>query len=105
MLFNCDFVSATYPSSWVAAKRLQYLVSNYRGISVINSFAKLYDMVLCGRLNKWFSPFRKQAGSHVGRGCLEHIVTLRLLCDVARGKKFNLFVSFHKHVVSRSSFV
>ena len=101
MLFNNIFMSATYPSSWVTAKLFtvfkrgsRMLVSNYRGISVINSFAKLYDMVLCARLNRWFSPYREQAGSQAGRGCIEHIVTLRLLCDLARKKKFKLFVTF-----------
>lgn len=100
-LFNSVFTSATYPSSWVTAKLFtvfkrgsRALVSNYRGISVINSFAKLYDMVLCARLNRWFSPYREQAGCQAGRGCLEHIVTLRLLCDVARRKKFKLFITF-----------
>ena len=38
-------------------------------------------------------PYREQAGSQAGRGCLEHIVTLRLLCVVARRKKFNLFIT------------
>lgn len=54
MLFNNIFMPATYPSSWVTAKLLtvfkrgsRMLVSHYRGISVINSFLKLYGMVLC----------------------------------------------------------
>ena len=51
-------------------------------------------MVLCARLNRWFSPYREQAGCQAGRGCLEFIVTLRLLCDVARRKKFKLFITF-----------
>ena len=52
------------------------LVKNYRAINVINSMAKLYDMVLCVRIGLWFSPFREQAGSQSGRGCLEHIIYL-----------------------------
>ena len=101
MLFNSIFTSAIYPSSWVTAKLFtvfkrgsRTVVSNYRGISVINGFAKLYDMVLCARLNRWFSPYREQAGCQAGRGCLEFLVTLRLLCDVARRKKFKLFITF-----------
>ena len=70
------------------------IVNNYRGISVINGIAKLYDMVLCDRLQLWFSPFREQAGCQTGRGCTEHIVTLRLLTDLARRKKMKLFVTF-----------
>ena len=48
MLFNSIFTSAIYPSSWVTAKLFtvfkrgsRTVVSNYRGISVINGFAKL----------------------------------------------------------------
>ena len=69
-------------------------VNNYRGISIMNSMAKLYDMVLCLRLKMWFKPFREQAGAQKKRGCLEHIVSLRLLCDMARRKKLKLFVIF-----------
>ena len=69
-------------------------MANCRGISVINSVAKLYDMILSSRLSQWFTPFREQAGSQAGRGCLEHVVTLRLLCDVAKRKKSTLFVTF-----------
>ena len=42
----------------------------------------------------WFTPYREQAGSQKGRGCLEHIVTLRLLTDFAKKKKCKLFVTF-----------
>lgn len=67
---------------------------NYRGINIINCMAKLYDMVLSYRLKHWFKPFREQAGAQEKRGCLEHVVSLRLLCDLARRKKFILFVVF-----------
>lgn len=56
--------------------------------------AKLYDMVLCARLTRWFVPFREQAGSQSKRGCLEHIVTLRLLIDYAKKRRLKLFVTF-----------
>ena len=51
-------------------------------------------MVLCSRLKQWFRPYREQAGAKEGRGCLEHIVSLRLLCDMAWRKKLTLFVTF-----------
>lgn len=69
-------------------------VKNYRGISITNCMAKLYDMVLCSRLKQWFRPFREQAGAQEKRGCIEHIVSLRLLCDMARRRKMKLFVTF-----------
>lgn len=51
-------------------------------------------MVLCERLVSWFTPLREQAGAQKNRGCLEHIVTLRILTDAARRKKMKLFVTF-----------
>ena len=100
-LFNNVFMYAIYPVSWINAKLFtvfkkgsRLLVKNYRAINVINAIAKLYDMVLCVRLSAWFSPFREQAGAQSGRGCLEHIITLRLLIDLARRKKYKLFVTF-----------
>ena len=100
-LFNNVFLSQHYPQSWVRAKVFTIFKKgdrmnphNYRGISVLNCIAKLYDMVLCDRLICWFKPFREQAGAQKHRGCLEHIVTLRLLTDTAKRKKIKLFVGF-----------
>ena len=43
-----------------------------------------YDIVLNRRLSMWFSPDREQAGCQKKRGCLEHLLTLRLLIDYAK---------------------
>lgn len=100
-MFNTIFMSGSYPYAWAIAKLITIFkkgdrsdVRNYRGISIMNSIAKLYDMVLCSRLKQWFRPYREQAGAQEKRGCLEHIVTLRLLCDMAKRKKLTLFVTF-----------
>ena len=42
------------------------VVNHYRGMTVLNSIAKLYDMVLCNTLNQWYKPHRQQAGSQPG---------------------------------------
>ena len=100
-LFNNVFLSGLYPKAWNVAKMFMVFkrgnraeATNYRGISVINGIAKLYDMVLCARLYAWFTPYREQAGSQEKRGCLEHIVALRLLTDTAKRTKKKLFVCF-----------
>ena len=100
-LFNCILTSATYPASWSKAKLFMLFKrgnrkdpNNYRGISVIDSIAKLFDMILCSRLELWFKPYREQAGAQRGRGCIEHIVSLRLLSDYATKKKKKLFITF-----------
>ena len=100
-LFNLILANASYPLSWSKAKLFMLFKkgsrqdpNNYRGISVINSVAKIFDMVLCKRLELWFKPFREQAGAQKGRGCVEHIVTLRLLTDFAKKKRTKLFITF-----------
>ena len=92
--FNAVFSSGSYPVSWQSArmitifkKGIRVLPKNYRAINIINCLAKLYDMVLSTQLSMWFVPYREQAGSQQGRGCVEHIVTLRLLIDLAHRKK------------------
>ena len=67
---------------------------NYRGISVINSAAKLYDYVLNNRLMTWYKPFREQAGAQPKRGCIEHIVALRLLIEYSVRKRVKLYIAF-----------
>ncbi len=100
-LFNSIFFSGSYPDLWSKAKFFTIFKrgdrkdpSNYRGINVMSSISKLYDMVLCCRLEQWFKPYREQAGAQRGRGCMDHILTLRLLTDYARKKKLKLFVTF-----------
>ena len=100
-MFNTVFMSGVYPASWVRAKVVTIFKkgnrldpNNYRGISIINSIAKLYDMILSHRLGQWFRPCREQAGAQSHRGCIEQIVSLRLLTDMARRKKLKLFVTF-----------
>ncbi len=100
-LFNVLFSTSTFPMEWTVS-RLTMLFkkgdrmscNNYRGISVSNVVAKLYDMVLSRRIQKWFTPLREQAGAQAGRGCQEQIVTLRLLIDYALCKKEKMFIMF-----------
>ena len=100
-LFNNILFSGEYPQSWMRGKVFTIFkkgdrmnTHNYRGISVLNCFAKLYDMVLHERLSCWFKPFREQARAQRYRGCVEHIATLRLLTDTAKRKRIKLFVGF-----------
>lgn len=65
----------------------------------MNVIAKIYDYTLNNRLMKWYQPDMEQAGSQPGRGCLNHIVTLRLLTNFAietKRKLFILYVDFSK---------
>ena len=104
-LLNTVFVTV-FPTSWTPAKLVMLFkkgcpldCGNYRGIAIINCFAKLYDYLLNHRLMKWYSPCREQAGAQAKRGCIEHIMSLRLLfeyCKRSNKKLFVVFVDFSK---------
>ena len=100
VLFNAVF-DGEYPDSWSQARvvniykkgdRLQ--PQNYRGISVMNAMAKLYDMILAERFVLWYKPHEEQAGAQQGRGCSEQILAVRLLIDVSRKTKKPLYLCF-----------
>mgnify|MGYP001551171155 CR=1 FL=1 len=100
-LFCTIMHSARYPAAWTYTKLVTIFkkgerlsCDNYRGIALMDSLAKLYDIVLNRRLNLWFQPDREQAGAQKGRSCLEHLLSLRLLIDSARHKRRKLFVVF-----------
>ena len=75
-------------------KGSQKCCDNYRRINIINSLTKLCDYVLCHRLMKWFVTDREQAGTWLKRGCIEHIISLRLIKDYARRKRSKLYVEY-----------
>ena len=96
LVFSCS-----YPAAWTKAKlsmlfkKGESLVTgNYRGISVIDSIAKLYDYIINNRLMKWYTPRREQAGGQSKRNCTEHIFTLRLWIDYCKRKRCKLFIAF-----------
>ena len=100
VILNNVFVNV-YPAQW-AYSRLNMLFKkgdnmncdNYRGISVINCISKIYDYVLYNRSPKWFTPHKEEAGAQPKRGCIEHILSLRLIINVCRKKKWKLFVTY-----------
>ena len=98
LLFNCVFVG-TYPVQWAIAKVFNIYKKgdrldpgNYRGISVMEALAKLYDMILSKRLQLWYSPTPEQAGAQKGRGCEEQILVIRLLISIARKCRLPLYI-------------
>ncbi|ELU15071.1 hypothetical protein CAPTEDRAFT_186743 [Capitella teleta] len=70
------------------------MCGNYRGISLVDSLTKLYDIILNRCLFLWFKPDSRQAGSQPGRGCTEHLITLTLWIDYAKHKKKKLYLVF-----------
>ena len=101
VLFNYIFQNVLIPSQWALSRLIVIYkkggrmdCGNYRGISIMDTLAKLYDTILCNRLMQWFQPKREQAGAQKGRGCMEHIVSLRLLIDYALCRKAKLYITY-----------
>ena len=99
-LFNCVFLN-NYPECWSYAKVFnihkkgnKLCPQNYRGISILNAIAKVYDLVLCNRFTLWYQPREEQAGAQKGRNCEEQILVIRLLIEIARKCRKTLFITF-----------
>ena len=56
--------------------------------------AKVYDLLLLNNLTSWMSNEKCQVGGQSGHGCIERIMSLRLLCDYALYEKVRLYVFF-----------
>ena len=94
-------MSASIPVTWTFCRLIVVFkkgnrldCGNSRGISIMDTFAKLYDRILCLRLEKWFRPCREQDGAQRGRSCTEHILGLRLLIGYAVSKRTKLFITY-----------
>ena len=73
--------------------------SNYRGISVMPSLARLYGRILKDRIEREVKDSEEQNGFRPGRSCIDGIFTLRNLIEkrVCRGLTTHLaFVDLHK---------
>ena len=99
--FTLLLSTGLYPAAWTKSKLITIYkkgqrenCDNYRGISLMDSIGKVYDSILTNRLQQWMKPDREQAGAQKGRGCIEHLITLRLLIDYAKSKKRKLYCVF-----------
>ena len=60
-LLNMVFLTNSFPGTWcfsrlvtIFKKGIKHLCDNYRGLSIMYSLAKIYDRILCKRLELWF---------------------------------------------------
>ena len=100
-ILSLVFTSTLYPSVWCYNSLIvlfksgsRALCGNYRGISVMDSLSKMYDTLLNIRLSSWISIDSAQAGAQKRRGCIEQILTLRLLIDYCKSQRVKLFIIF-----------
>ena len=100
-IFNQVFTQCHYPLKWCFNKLFVLFKSgdrlscdNYRGISIMDTLAKIYDTLIMNRLVLWFHIDKCQAGAQKGRSCLEQIFTLRLLINYVIHRKVKLYTLF-----------
>ena len=103
-LFNMVF-DGSFPEQWSFAKVFTIFkkgnvldTNNYRGISIQSALAKVYDGILNYRFIQWFKPDDEQAGGRQGRGCAEHLFTLRLLIDYVQKTKQTLYIAYIDYI-------
>ena len=102
-LLNLIFLDKnySYPVKWcynkfvvLFKKGIRLNCGNYRGLSIGESLSKLYAKILSKRLSLWMCIEKCQAGGQALRGCIEHILALRLIIDYAKNEKQKLFIVF-----------
>ncbi|UYV63735.1 hypothetical protein LAZ67_2005461 [Cordylochernes scorpioides] len=110
-LYNRILRSAVFPSSF--SKSIIHPIfkngdsdnlSNYRGISLLSNFAKLFIAILRSRLVKWIETNsiipENQAGFRSAHSCQDHIFILTSVIQLAlrkkRGKCYSFFVDLKK---------
>ena len=71
---------------------------NYRPITILSCFGKLFTAVLNSRLNKFLNCHdileENQAGFRAGYSTTDHIFVLHALTEILKSKKLKLFCSF-----------
>jgi len=104
-LFNLILVSGQYPRSWCKSiivplhKRGDNSVpDNYRGISLISIFSKVFLHIVHSRLQTWVGEndiiVEEQAGFRRGYGTVDNIFVLRGVIDRYLSRHKKLFVAF-----------
>lgn len=103
--FNRIFESEDIPGSFKKAiifpihKKGEYNdPANYRGISFLNTSAKLFSALLYSRLNQWVKSAKilheLQAGFRENYSTVDHIFTLFNIAEIYRNKQKKLYAVF-----------
>lgn len=105
-LFNLLFDKGIFPSVWLEGiirpiyKRTGDITNpeNYRPITIVSCFAKLFTSVLNSRLNNFVNYNEilqeNQAGFRKGYSTNDQIFTLHALIEILKAKKKKLFCTF-----------
>ena len=99
--FNEVFFGGQLPAQWCYSRLITVLKKgppsmcrNYRGISITDGIVKIYDSILNKRFSLWYRPRPEQTGAQAGKGCIEQILSLRLLIAYAKSRRLKLWILF-----------
>ena len=111
LIFNTILKFHVFPTTWRTTivgelfknKGERLASKNYRGISLVQLLAKLFDIVLLRRFRRWFKPADGQTAYQTKRGSPDHVFLLRCMSQHAKRTKQKLFLiaidfdrAFHK---------
>ena len=110
-IFNAIFAKSQYPKCWTRAyirpifkSKSPLDPSNYRGITVMNCFAKLFNKILNSRLDNYLCQnniiAKEQIGFQKDSRTTDHMFILRTLIEkitqTANNKLYSCFIDFRK---------
>lgn len=105
-LFNIIFKCGLIPESWILGtikpfyknKGNKYDPKNYRPITIVSCFGKLFTAILCNRLTDFSDEFlllsESQCGFRKGYSTTDCIFVLNSFFDILKFKKKKLFCAF-----------
>ena len=107
-LLNIILDTGIIPSSWVEGIIIPIFKNkcsstdpdNYRPITLLSCFGKLFTAVLNSRLNNYLEEFEilkeNQAGFRKAYSTLDHIFTLRCITELFKYQKREIILFFHR---------
>ena len=105
-LFNIIFDKSIVPDSWALGEILPIfknkgnpkLAENYRPITLLSCFGKVFTSILNNRLNKYAESYELinscQAGFRKGYSAVDNLFVIQSLIDILKSSKRKLFCAF-----------
>ena len=106
--FNLIFETGILPEAWLEGiikpiynkKGDPLQPENYRHITILSCFGKLFTAVLNRRLNKFLNDHEtleeNQAGFRAGYSTCDHVFSLHALIEILKAKKQKTISFFHR---------
>ena len=101
ILFNIILSCSVIPVKWLYSivialfknKGTRRFAKFFRPVSLVEMLSKLFDFVLLGRFQKWFTPHDMQTAYQTGKGPGDHIFFMRCLIELFNKTNRKLFIT------------